>query len=91
MVRTALGSDMLGAGGVSRRVVAVAADAAEIDDGHGAKRHEDQRKLLPSGSHACLHAAPLSGPKNSFAEPHLRPSACGNRTLHANASERSHT
>ena len=45
MVRPALGSGMLGAGGVGRRVVAVAADAAEIDDGHGAKRHEDQRKL----------------------------------------------
>jgi len=33
MVRTALGSGMLGADGVGRRVVAVAADAAEIDDG----------------------------------------------------------
>jgi len=30
MVRTALGSGMLGAGGVGRRVVAVAADAAEM-------------------------------------------------------------
>jgi hypothetical protein len=55
---------MLGAGGVGRRVVAVAADAAEMTTARGR-------------SHACLHAAPLSEPKNSFAEPHLRPSACG--------------